>query len=139
MVLPQPDHRRRILPESLIKTERLTPGINRHRTAPRGIDSYSDDIGSGEAVSCRSCFLQRAFDCRFDAFQVIRRILPRQIRIGGIHNHPLLSGRIGKNLACQLLAVGRIDDQRSARIRAEIKSDNVFAHLIFPLFRDLAP
>ena len=126
VVFPQPRHRGGIVRKSFLERERLTGRVNRKRRAAGRVHADADDLVGTETFHG---FLRRGeclLDGDFRAIDVIRRVLPRQIRIAR-KDDTLRAVRVSPDGGGDLRAVGDVDNQGSNRVRAVIQADGVLS------------
>jgi hypothetical protein len=95
VVLPEPRLRGEIAPPSVVQRERTRARIDGQRCGPRRIDPDADHAVAREARR-PLCVGERAADRLAQAGQVIRRVLPREMRVAGIEQDAVVAARVRK-------------------------------------------
>jgi len=124
MILPQPRHRRRIFCEPLVKRQRLAVGIHGQWRAAGRIHTDANDLIGAESFHGFFCRHQRLSNRDFRAANVIRRMLPREVRVAR-QNHALRAVRVSQDGRGDFRAVGDVDDEGANGIRAVVETDGV--------------
>ena len=130
MVFPEPSVSGQIAGELWMHRQRPPLTIDRQRRGAGGIDADADHAVRSET---RQLFrrLHRSADRLHEALDIVGRVLPGEVGIGGSEEDPLLAAGVGVDVAGQLAAVCHIDHQCPHAVGPEVNADRVLLRTRF--------
>ena len=124
VVLPQPRMRRRVPAPPRVEREGAAPGVQGDGRGTRRVDADADDLPPGETLLSPGVG-QGSQRGRTEPVHVVARILPREVRVPGVHDDPALPRRVVEHVGSHGTAVRAVDHDRPHRVRAVVEAQGV--------------